>query len=51
MPTATRDGAVILGYAACCRDRKPSETADPALCLLPDGELTGQDDHVLGCDR
>lgn len=45
-PTATRDGHVILGYAAC-RVPLPIESES---ARLADRELAGQDDHVLRCD-
>jgi hypothetical protein len=49
-PTATRDGDVILGYAAC-RASNDLTPANHDSRRLPDRELPGQDDHVLGRDR
>jgi hypothetical protein len=49
-PTATRDGNVILGYAACHVSNGLTPT-NPGSCRLADRELPRQDDHVLGRDR
>ena len=49
-PTATCDGDVILGYAAC-RVRNAPTQSDRASGRLTDGELPRQNDHMLGGDR
>jgi hypothetical protein len=49
-PTATRDGNVILGYAAC-RVPIASTPIDRDSRGLADREFSRQDDHVFGRDR
>jgi hypothetical protein len=48
-PTATRDGDVILGYAAC-RVSNGSVEIGEGSARLADRELPRQDDDMLGCD-